>query len=73
MKSSVSQRTIAMLKQRHREENPNCTYGDQPHYVPPSGGLIGFYLCNVPDDLTNHTRCDPPYDHDHYLHWPVAP
>lgn len=36
---------------------PNCTYGDQPHYVPPGFGMIGFYACDPPEDLTNHTRC----------------
>lgn len=67
---SASNKTMQLLKQRHKEEHPDCQYGDQPHYVPPSGGMIGFYMCDVPEDLVNHSRCQPPYDHEHELHWP---
>lgn len=48
---------------------PDCTYGDSPHFVPPSFGQVGFYACQVPADLTNHTRCRPPYDHTHEEHF----
>lgn len=56
------------LRQLHRRQYPNCTYGDTPHFVPPGGNTIGFYLCDVPDDLRNHTRCQPPYNHEHDDH-----
>lgn len=39
-----------------------------PHFVPPSFGQVGFYSCNPPADLTNHTRCRPPFDHEHLQH-----
>jgi hypothetical protein len=51
--------TIRVMRERHREDHPNCTYGDKPHFVPPSFGQIGFFLCDVPDDLTNHSRTPP--------------
>lgn len=38
------------------------------HFVSPGGGTIGFYSCNPPDDLRNHTRCQPPFDHEHEDH-----
>lgn len=41
-----------------------------PHFVPPSLGDVGFHWCNPPADLRNHTRCRPPYDHEHWAHWP---
>jgi hypothetical protein len=59
---------VHKMRRWHRENHPDCTYGDQPHYVPPSAGQIGFYLCDVPVDLTNHTRCSPPFDHEHPDH-----
>jgi hypothetical protein len=42
----------------HKAQHPNCTYGDTPHYVPPSFGQIGFYACDPPADLTNYERRD---------------
>lgn len=54
--------------QQHRLDHPNCTYGDQPHFVPPSFNQIGFYACDPPADLTNHTRCVAPFDHEHADH-----
>lgn len=44
--------------------------GEQgPHFVPPSMGDIGFYTCQpIPADIRNHTRCRPPFDHDHSDH-----
>lgn len=27
-----------------------------PHFVPPCFGDIGFYLCDPPADIVNHTR-----------------
>ncbi len=59
---------LERMRAAHLRENPNCTYGDQPHFVPPSFGQIGFYACNPPTDLTNHSRCRPPYDHEHGEH-----
>lgn len=47
--------------------HPDCTEMD-PHYVPPGFGQIGFFTCNPPADLRNHTRCRPPYDHEHEQH-----
>jgi hypothetical protein len=62
-----------IMKEKHLEDYPNCTYGDEPHFVPPSFGQIGFYMCNPPADLTNHTRCMPPFDHEHEDHNPFIP
>lgn len=46
---------------------PRC--GEQgPHFVPPSFGDIGFYTCDPPADIRNHTRCRYPYDHVHADH-----
>lgn len=45
-----------LLLKIHKEEHPNCTYGDKPHFVPPSFGQVGFYLCDPPKDLTNYSR-----------------
>jgi len=61
-----------ILHKIHQEKYPNCTYGDKPHFVPPSFGTIGFYLCNPPEDITNHSRCRTPYDHEHPDHYPTA-
>jgi hypothetical protein len=58
----------AFMRRTHLEDNPGCTFGDEPHYVPPSFGQVGFYACDPPADLTNHTRCRSPYDHDHAEH-----
>lgn len=55
--------TKKTMQELHREKYPHCTYGDKPHFVPPSMGQIGFYLCEVPTDLTNHTRRQQPFDH----------
>lgn len=58
--------------EKHLEQHPNCTYGPKtPHFVPPSFGQIGFYMCDPPADITNHTRCVPPYDHEHPDHMPI--
>ena len=59
---------VQLMREKHLEDNPNCTYGDQPHFVPPSFGDIGFYMCQVPDDIVNHNRCLAPFDHDHDDH-----
>ena len=59
---------LKILREAHRREHPNCAYGDKPHYVPPGSGTIGYYLCDPPEDATNHTRCRPPYDHQHVDH-----
>ena len=64
---------IKMLRRKHKEENPECPYGDEPHFIPPSFGQVGFYACMPPEDLTNHTRCRPPYDHEHADHPPLPP
>jgi hypothetical protein len=63
---------VRLMRQKHLEQAPDCPYGDQPHYVPPSGEMVGFFLCQPPDDLRNHSRCRPPYDHAHEAHveWP---
>jgi hypothetical protein len=45
-----------IMQRKHLEEHPTCTYGDEPHFVPPSFGQIGFYLCDPPEDITNKTR-----------------
>jgi len=62
----ASQRNLnwAQLRRRHLEESPTCTYGDEPHFVPPSHGQVGFYLCAPPADLTNRSRetPEPPTD-----------
>lgn len=60
--------TVRRLREQHRKDHPNCTYGDEPHFVPPSFGQVGFYLCDPPVDITNHTRCLPPFDHEHEDH-----
>ena len=62
---SITQR----MRRQHKIDHPDCTYGDRPHFVPPSFGQIGFYMCDVPDDLTNHTRCRAPFDHEHPDHF----
>lgn len=56
------------LRELHREKYPHCTYGDKPHFIPPSFGHVGFYLCDMPADLTNHTRCRAPFVHEHPEH-----
>jgi hypothetical protein len=58
----------AKIRAEHKKSHPNCTFGDQPHFIPPGAGMIGFYECDPPADLTNHTRCMPPYDHEHADH-----
>jgi hypothetical protein len=61
--------TVAQMlsREKHLKDHPNCTY-EGPHFVPPSFGQNGFFMCDVPADLTNHTRCMAPYDHDHPDH-----
>ena len=61
-------KTPSQLRELHLRAHPGCTYGDQPHYVPPGAGTIGFFLCDPPDDVVNHTRCVGPYDHEHVDH-----
>jgi hypothetical protein len=39
-----------LLRERHLVDHPNCTY-EGPHFVPPSFGDVGFYLCDVPADI----------------------
>lgn len=60
---------LAKIWADHKRSHPDCTFGDEPHFVPPSFGQIGFYLCDRPTDLTNHTRCRPPCDHEHADHY----
>lgn len=50
------------MHRAHMEAHPDCSYGSEPHFVPPSFGQVGFYLCDVPDDLTNHSREGIPLD-----------
>lgn len=64
MKGTV--KGIMALRKGHHED---CV-DDSPHFVPPSFGEIGFFTCNIPSDLTNHTRCRPPYDHESENHTP---
>ncbi len=52
--------TWRRMLDRHLEEHPHCIYGDQPHFVPPSFGQVGFYLCDPPTDLTNRSRVEVP-------------
>lgn len=59
---------LQLFREFHKRDHPNCTYGDEPHFVPPSFGQIGFYMCDPPEDITNHTRCRPPFDHEHNEH-----
>jgi hypothetical protein len=59
---------IKVIREQHKRDHPNCTYGDRPHFVPPSLNEVGFYLCDPPDDARNHTRCRRPYDHEHAAH-----
>jgi len=54
----------------HLRDHPNCTYGNKPHFVPPCFGDIGFFMCDPPADIRNHTRCRPPFDHEHEDHKP---
>lgn len=54
--TSERSKNWAQLRRRHLEEHPTCTYGDEPHFVPPSFGQVGFYLCDPPADLTNRSR-----------------
>lgn len=42
---------------------------DGPHFIPPGLGMIGFFTCNTPEDIRNHTRCHPPFDHEHEDHF----
>ena len=65
-----STKTAAEILRKRGEgtaHHPDCT-DLGPHFVGPSFGQIGFFLCQVPEDLTNHTRCMPPYDHEHGDH-----
>jgi hypothetical protein len=57
-----------LLRQIHKEKHPDCTWGNEPHYVGKTFDTIGFYLCDVPEDIRNHTRCMWPYDHEHPMH-----
>jgi ribosomal protein L32 len=41
------------------------------HFVPPCFGDIGFFSCNPPADIRNHTRCEWPWDHEHPLHFDI--
>jgi hypothetical protein len=45
---------------------------EHPHFVPPMDDTLGFFSCNVPEDIRNHGRCLPPFDHQHYQHHPTA-
>jgi hypothetical protein len=60
------------MYEQHRVKVPTCTFGDQPHYVSPSVGQIGFYMCDIPDDIRNHTRCVAPFDHEHEAHFDLG-
>lgn len=44
------------MREQHLRDNPDCPYGDEPHYVPPGAGTVGFYACQPLDDITNHDR-----------------
>ena len=67
---------LKLMQEQHKKDHPTCKYGDEPHFVPPSFGQRGFYLCELDEakargeepDLVNHTRCRPPYDHQHKDH-----
>lgn len=65
----MSKSIIQALREQHLKENPNCTYGDAPHFVPPMFGDVGFYMCQPPEDMLNHTRCRAPFDHEHVDHF----
>ena len=41
------EKALRILREKHKQDHPNCTYGDQPHFVPPSFGDRGFYLCEA--------------------------
>lgn len=60
---------IRRLRECHMASHPDCTYGDQPHFIPPSFGDVGFFLCERPADIRNHTRCEAPFDHEHPEHF----
>lgn len=64
--------TRQIMKERHLKDHPNCTYGDEPHFVPPSFGQIGFFMCDPPADLRNHSRCQAPFDHEHPEHFDIS-
>ena len=42
---------MKIVREKHKLEHPGCEYGDKAHYVPPSFGQVGFYLCDPPKDV----------------------
>jgi hypothetical protein len=65
------QKKWKILMAHKNKQGEECT-NESPHFIPPSFGDIGFFTCNVPDDLTNHTHCRPPYDHESNDHIPES-
>jgi hypothetical protein len=60
-----------VMLEAHLRDHPGCTYGLQPHFVPPCFGDVGFFMCDPPADIRNHTRCRPPFNHEHEDHKPA--
>lgn len=56
----------AVKHQKHKEERakrrstfePTCSECGEKgrHFIPPSFGDIGFFMCNPPEDIRNHSR-----------------
>lgn len=55
----------------HQNKAGQVCQRTEPHYVPPGAGMVGFYECDPPEDVRNHARCLPPFDHEHPLHFEV--
>lgn len=58
-KSKVAKTLIELMREHHRRTHPNCTYGDEPHYVPPSAGCRGMFLCEIPVVCERHRLISP--------------
>jgi hypothetical protein len=67
LEASSRSNLAQILKESHKRDYPQCTETG-PHFVPPSFGQVGFYTCSPPVDLTNHTRCLEPFNHEHVDH-----
>ena len=72
MSGKASRQRAKGVRDTERSGNcPRCGLVG-PHFVPPCFGQIGFFACDPPSDLRNHSRCRAPFDHEHAEHFDIT-